>query len=104
MLITTGQEAVEGSKHSFREDFYKKHISADPVAARLPYGIVTRLVELVGWKRLELNRLVRFSAVTESSLDSIMRRSWVCQFKARFVDASILNSMAISMYPFWGLG
>ena len=27
-----------------REDLYKKHMSGDPVAARLPYAIITKQV------------------------------------------------------------
>ena len=95
-LIKTGQEAVEGSARAMREDVYKKHVSADPVAARLPYGIVTKMVQLVGWKRMEMNRLIRFQGVTETSSDSILRRAWVCKLKGRFVSpqqhASIRNA------------
>ena len=63
-LVVTGQEAVETSK-SMREDLYKKHMSADPVPCRLPYAIVTKLVELVGLKRFELNKVMRFTGVSE---------------------------------------
>ena len=82
-LITTAQEAVDNSRHGFREDLFKKHISADPIAARLPYGIVTRLIELSGWKRLELNRLMLLTSVSETSLDSILRRSWVIGLRVK---------------------
>ena len=85
---------MEGSRQCMREDLYKKHVSADPVAARLPYAIVTRLVELIGWKRLELNKVVRFHGVTEQSLNSILRRSWVCVIKSRFVNQDQLNSIS----------
>ncbi|CAK0849775.1 unnamed protein product, partial [Prorocentrum cordatum] len=88
-LITTGQEAVENSKHGFREDLYKKHISADPIAARLPYGIVTHLVSLYGWKRLELNKLIKFTGVTLPGVDSIHRRSWVVILKAKFLPPDL---------------
>lgn len=37
-VVVTGQEAVEGSDRKMREHLYKKHCSANPVAARLPYG------------------------------------------------------------------
>jgi len=66
-------------------------MTADPVAARLPYAIVTHLVELIGWKRLELNKLVHFSGVTEQTLDSIYRRSWVCVLQGRFVSEEVLQ-------------
>ncbi len=91
-LIVTGQETVEGSSRKMREDLYKKHVSGDPVPARLPYGIVTKLIELPGWKRLELNTLVKFAGVTEANFNSIYRRGWVMQYKARFMDADYLNN------------
>ena len=53
-VVVTGQEAVEGSQRKMREDLYKKHLSGDPVPARMPYAIQTKLVELEGWKRFEL--------------------------------------------------
>eukprot|EP00973_Karenia_brevis_P009442 1274259-Karenia_brevis.AAC.1 len=57
----------------------------------LPYAILTRLIELVGWTRLELNKLVSFFGVTAESLNSIMRRTLVCIMKARFVDQQQLD-------------
>ena len=51
-LVVTGQEAVGGSKQGMREDLEKKHISADPIKARLPCSILTRLVELRGCKKV----------------------------------------------------
>jgi len=33
-----------------------------------------------------MNRLMRFSGVTEESFPSILRRGWVCTLKGRFVD------------------
>jgi len=63
-LVSTGQEAVETNR-GMREDLYKKHLSADPVPCRMPYAIVTKLVELMGWKRFELNKFLRFCGVDE---------------------------------------
>ncbi len=91
-LIVTGQEAVEGGSRRMREDLYKNHVSADPIPARLPYGIVTKLVELPGWKRLELNSLVKFSGVTDSNFNSILRRGWVMTYKARFMERDYLET------------
>ena len=56
-LVVTGQESVQGSRRSMREDVYKKHMSADKLPERLPYAIDTHLVELRGWKRFEINQL-----------------------------------------------
>ena len=44
-IVVTGQESVEGSSRRMREDLYKKHMSGDPVAARLPYAIITKQVD-----------------------------------------------------------
>ena len=76
---------------AFEKIFSKKVISGDPVASRLPYGIITRLIEIIGWKRLELNKLVRFAGVSKASIDSILRRTWVCVFKARFLTPAQLS-------------
>ena len=75
-LIVTAQESVEGSSKSVRQDFYKKHMSADHVPARLPNGIFTKLVELVGWKLFEMNSLIKFAGVTNGNFDSIFRRGF----------------------------
>ena len=82
----TGQEAVETSK-GMREDLYKKHMSADPVACRMPYAIVTKLVELTGWKRYELNKVMKFQGLSEESFPSLLRRSLCIEFKSTFIDA-----------------
>ena len=84
-IVFTGQETVQGAKKKMREDLYKKLMSADPIAVRLPYAIVTKMVEFKGWKRFEMNQLMNFSEVTEENFDSIMRRSCVGHFKGRFV-------------------
>ena len=92
-LVVTAQEAVQGAAHNMREDLYKKHMTADAIASRLPYAIVTKQVELKGWKRMELNRLPTFSGITEISFDSIYRRAWVCKLSARFKSPAELASI-----------
>jgi hypothetical protein len=84
-IILTAQEAPETNR-KLREDLYKKTLSADGIAGRKPYGIVTRMLELVGWKRMEANRLMSFSGVRESNFQSILRRSFVWKPKARFLN------------------
>ena len=81
-LVVTGQEGM-------REDLCKKRISADPIAARLPASILTRLVELRGWKKLELNKLVRFNGVAADSLASMFRRTLVIIMRARFLTQQV---------------
>jgi len=63
-IVLTGQEAPETNK-KMREDLFKKTMSGDSLAGRKPYGIVTRIMKLVGWKRMEVNKLMTFSAVKE---------------------------------------
>merc|ERR1712122_179672 len=73
-----------------RFDLPKKHLSADPLAMRLLYSIITRMVSLTGWRRFECNILPQFPGVTEANFNSVMRRAWVMFLKARFADADVL--------------
>ncbi|CAE7651585.1 unnamed protein product, partial [Symbiodinium necroappetens] len=94
-IVVTGQESVQGSRRPMREDIYKKHISADKVPERLPYAIRTGLVELRGWKRFELNAYPKFAGVTEENINSIMRRTAVCRYKATFVDEARIKGREV---------
>ena len=85
-LILTLQEAVENASKGMRQDLYKKLGSADAIAARLPYAIITRMIEIHGWTRFELNRLLRFLRVTEETFPSIFRRSWCCALHGSFLS------------------
>ena len=38
----------------------KKVMSGDPVAARLPCAILTKMVTRSGWKRFEMNETLKF--------------------------------------------
>ncbi len=84
-IVLTAQEAPENSRR-LREDLYKKTMSADSIAGRKPYGIRTRMLEVVGWKRLEANKLIRFVGVSERNFQSIYRRSFVWKPRACFLD------------------
>ncbi|OLQ06623.1 hypothetical protein AK812_SmicGene10076 [Symbiodinium microadriaticum] len=64
-FILTAQERPD-SNRKFREDLYKKLVSADDLAARIPYGYVTRMLRVIGWKRIETNDLLEFHTVSES--------------------------------------
>lgn len=90
-IILTGQEAPETHKR-LREDLYKKAMSADGISGRKPYGVSTRMFELVGWKRLEVNKMLKFGGVFESNFPSILRRSLVWKAKARFLPPQFLAS------------
>lgn len=81
---------------------FSKHSAG--IAGRKPYGITTRMLEIVGWKRIEMNRLMRFAGVTEINFQSILRRSFVWKPRARFVDEEYLlnhypNHAADGVYP-----
>jgi len=89
-MIITGQEAPEGGR-KLREDLFKKTMSADGIAGRKPYGFTTRMLQCEGWKRLEVNKLIRFVGVTEENFNSILRRALVWKPKARFYDAAYLQ-------------
>ncbi len=89
-IILTAQETPETSR-KLREDLYKKTMSADGIAGRKPYGIATRMLKLVGWKRIEVNRMMSFVGVHERSFPSIFRRSFVWKPQARFLDAVYLR-------------
>lgn len=88
--IITAQEKPE-SHRPFREDLYKKMVSADDLAARKPYGYVTRMLRVVGWKRIETNDLMSFKNISEANLNSILRRSLVWIPQAVFVDGEYLE-------------
>ena len=87
--ILTAQEKPETHK-SFREDLYKKMVSADDLAGRKPYGYVTRMLRVTGWKRIETNQLMSFRGVSERNFNSILRRSLVWRPQAIFIDAEEL--------------
>ena len=80
----TGQETPNTDK-PLREDLHKKVMSGDPVAARLPYAILTKMVTFVEWKRFEMNASMKFHGITEGTFPSI-----VILCKGKFVSADRL--------------
>ena len=91
-LVVTGQEAPD-TERRMREDIFKRHISGDPISCRLPYAVLTKMIALKGWKRFEMNELLRFAGTKEGSFMSVFRRSLVIVHKARFVSQSELQTM-----------
>ena len=89
-LVLTAQERPEGMSRGFREDLFKKMASADAIFGRLPHQMLTKAIHLVGWKRMELNRLVRFLGVRESCFNSVYRRCLLIKMQARFFDKKFL--------------
>ena len=88
-FILTGQEAPESNK-KIQTDLYKKFISGDGIMGRKPYGYSTRMFRVIGWTRLEVNRMIAFQGVTLKNLHSIFRRALVWKGKARFVHPKFL--------------
>ena len=88
--ILTAQEKPD-SHRKFREDLYKKLVSGDDLAARRPYGYFTRMLRVVGWKRVETNDLLEFKNVSEENFNSIFRRSLVWVAKALFLDEEYIK-------------
>ena len=66
----------------------------DPVAARLPYAILTKMVAFSGWKRFEMNETLKFHGVTEMTFPSTVRRSLIINCKGRFASAQRLASLS----------
>ncbi|CAE7501083.1 unnamed protein product, partial [Symbiodinium necroappetens] len=88
-FILTGQEAP-GTSRRLREDLYKKFLSGEGISGRKPYGLRTRMIECIGWKRLEANRLFQFLNVSKRDFNAILRRSLVFRIKARFEDPAAI--------------
>ena len=88
-FIITGQEAPESAK-KFHLDLYKKTMSADGIMGRKPYGYTTRMFHIVGWKRLEVNRMLAFLGVNIGNFNSVFRRGFIHKGKARFVNPKFL--------------
>ena len=57
----------------------------------MPYGILTKMFKIHGWKRMELNHLMTFKGVSEQDFESILRRCLIIKIKARFFDDTYLN-------------
>ena len=49
------------------------------------------MFSVVGWKRLEVNRMMVFAGITKSNFQSVMRRALVWKPKARFHPESVLK-------------
>ena len=58
-VVITCQEAPSTARR-LRKDLHKKDIGGDPVAARLPHAILTKMVPFSGWKRFEMNETLKF--------------------------------------------
>ena len=91
-FILTAQEKPETNR-KMREDLFKKACSADGIAGRPPYGMSTRMIELVCWLRYEVNSMFTLSGVTEGNFQSAYRRAFVWEPKARFIDPNVIAAV-----------
>ena len=89
-FILTGQEAPETSR-KLHIDLYKKAISGDGIMGRKPYGYSTRMFQMIGWTRLEVNRMMAFIGVTNNNFNSMFRRAFFWKAKARFIHEKFLR-------------
>ena len=90
-FIFSGQEKPTGSKNALRDDLLKKFATGEGIAGRLPYAILTKLILLTGWKRIECNKLFRFMDIEETNFESILRRCAVIKILAKFFDKAFVD-------------
>ena len=90
-FILTGQEAPETSR-KLHIDLYMKTISGDGIMGRKPYGYSTRMFQMIGWTRLEVNKMMSFVGVTNNNFNSMFRRTFVWKAKARFIHEKFLTN------------
>ena len=90
-IVFSGQERPQGTKRSLLVHLWKKFLSGEGLRGRLPYAILTRMIRLSGWVRMEVNSVLPFGSLTEGEFESIMRRSCVIKIFARFFDKQYLE-------------
>ena len=88
-IIFTAQEKPETDKR-LMHDLLKKLATGEGLMSRLPYAVLTRMRSIIGWKRLEMNRMLQFTGVTESNFYSLFRRFGLVVFESRFFAADYL--------------
>ncbi|CAK0856925.1 unnamed protein product, partial [Prorocentrum cordatum] len=90
--VYSGQERPQGSKKKLLLHLWRKFLSGEGLRGRLPYAVLTRMVRLIGWVKLEVNSMLAFSDLTEQEFESIMRRSCVIKIAARLFDKQYLGA------------
>ena len=85
-FIQTAQERPTGQRQMIREDLIKKFITAELLAGRLPYGILTKMFRVTGWKRFECSKMLQFQCTNEKIFESIVRRFAVVVVKGRLME------------------
>ena len=90
-IVFSGQERPQGTKRKLLVHLWKKFLSGEGLRGRLPYAILTRMIRLTGWVRMEVNSVLPFGTLGEDEFESIMRRSCVIKVFARFFDKQYLD-------------
>ena len=90
-IVFTAQERPQGGKRRILLHLWKKLLSADGLRGRMPYAILTRMIRILGWTRVETNSVLDFLGVSEGEFESIMRRSLVITVHARMFDRQYLE-------------
>ena len=72
--VFSAQEKVQGSRKMMLVHLWKKMMTGEGLRSRLPYAILTRMVSLIGWVRMEVNSLLSFADMSEKEFESILRR------------------------------
>ena len=75
-IDTTRQQVVQCSNNNMRQNVFKEHVSGDPLPDRTQYTMVTHMIELIWFKRFELNQILKFVPAREDNFN-ILKRSLV---------------------------
>ncbi|CAK0885110.1 unnamed protein product, partial [Prorocentrum cordatum] len=90
------KERPSGQRSSMRQDLLKKFATADTIAGRLPYSILTKMYRIIGWKRMEVNQFFTFDNVNERNLESIVRRIAIIKMQSRFFDKLYVDKIILA--------
>ena len=72
-------------------------MSAEGISGRKPYGLLTRLIHCVGWKRLEANRVFQLQGVSKKDFNAVLRRSFVWRIMSRFEDPQAIQGLGVKL-------
>jgi hypothetical protein len=90
-ICFSGQERPQGSKKKMLLHLWKKFLSGEGLRGRMPYAVLTRMIRLIGWVRLEVNSVMEMEGVREEEFESMLRRSCVIKIYARLFDKDYLD-------------
>ena len=64
-IVFSGQERPQGTNRKIRLRLWKKFNTGEGIRGRLPHAVLTRMIRLFGWVRLEVNSKMDFEDVGE---------------------------------------